>query len=155
MAMSPIFGLEILDRRRRPLQRRTALAETNELHGPKRRVNLSENVNMVGKNFKFQDFASRLGGDLGDYGLESFGYLACQYLPGVLGAVDDVVLTRAGHVVAGLELLRHTALHHTSRDTAMKCETPTRSMERISCLRKGTEPYIPVAKARGLSALFW
>ena len=132
----------------------------DELHGPERWVNLSENVNVVGKNFKFQDFASRLGGDSGDYGLESFGYLAYQHLPAVLGAVDnviltDVVLTRVGHVIAGLELLRHTALHHTSRDTAMKCETPTKSMERISCLRKGTEPYIPVAKARGISALLW
>ena len=62
---------------------------------------------MVGKNFKFQDFAefqdfaSRLGGDFGDDNLESFGYLACQRLP------DTNKINRKNIVPSE----RHGALH--------------------------------------------
>jgi hypothetical protein len=41
-------------------------------------------MNMVRKDFQFQGFASRLGGDLGNNDLEPFGNLARQYLPTVL-----------------------------------------------------------------------
>ena len=110
---------------------------------------------MVEHDFQFQDFAARLGGDLGDDDLESLGNLARQNLPAVLRASDDVVLARVGDVIAGLELLRHTALRHILQDNALTVETPIKSMERISCFSEGTEPYIPVAKARGLSAPLW
>ena len=72
--------------------RRAAFAEPNELGDALMRRDFAQDMNVVGRDLKFQDFAFQFGVDFLDDDLKPFGNVACENLPSVLRAEDDVEL---------------------------------------------------------------